>query len=159
MTRSASVTSARTAPADRARPSSAVIAVTARAVADPGGASARSPADGFSSVPLDDSGEQRPELLPRPATALDGNERALGQLGDMHDRVLDHGRDQILLGREVPVERPDRDTGPPGDGLHGRVHPGGGHKLARRAEDAGAVTRSVRSHLDKMNHGSLSWQW
>jgi hypothetical protein len=81
-------------------------------------------------------------------------ERPLGERGHLRQRVLHDRGDQILLRREVPVERADGDACVARDVLHGRVHTGLGDERAGGIEDPVAVALCVDSHPFIMKHRS-----
>ena len=61
------------------------------------------------------------------------------------DPVLDDRPVQILLGREVPVDRARADAGAPGDLVDRHREPLGGEGVVGDLEHAGAVARRVRA--------------
>ena len=61
------------------------------------------------------------------------------------DPVLDDRPEQILLGREVPVDGAGADAGPPGDLVDRHRQPLGGERLVGDLEHAGAVAGRVRA--------------
>ena len=90
-------------------------------------------------------------------------ERTLGQLDVGVERFLEHRVDELLLGGEVPVERPHADAGPARDLLHGHADALVGEQLPGAGDDALAVPLCVapKGHRRSVSHKrsvrSVSW--
>ena len=83
--------------------------------------------------------EEHPEADP---CVLLGD-RMLGRDDELPERVLEHRIDELLLGREVPVQRSHTDARVPGDLLHRRLDPVAGKENARARDDPVAVALSI----------------
>src|SRR6266550_5852214 len=65
--------------------------------------------------------------------------RLAGETDDLVERVLEDCVDQLVLRREVAVERPHSDAGVPGDLLHGDLDTALGEELARGGNELGSI--------------------
>src|SRR3954447_961440 len=69
--------------------------------------------------------------------------RFAGETDDLVEGVLEDRVDQLVLRREVAVERPHSDAGVLGDLLHGDVDTAVGEELARGGNELGSIAESV----------------
>ena len=83
----------------------------------------------------------------RPAQASSAAAASLRGSDELGERVLEHGVDQVVLGREVAVERAHADARLAGDLLDGHVEAVAREQRARRREETLAVAPRVAAEL------------
>ena len=72
-----------------------------------------------------------------------GGDGLLGELDELGEGVFEHRVDQLLLGREVAIERPHPEACMPGDLLDRDVDPRGREQLARARDEQLPVAAGV----------------